>query len=115
MNKIKWFIHRLFHNSNFFVGVYCLDCEGEEGCPTCDGRGWHIVLEQKCKTSNAVEKKYDKLDGSFMMCCHAEYLLDYSNESNFVTAIRETFTQAQIDYFVNWDWVKDNPLKENEE
>ena len=61
MNKIKWFIHRLFHNSNFFVGVYCLDCEGEEGCPTCDGRGWHIVLEKKCKTSNAVEKKYDKL------------------------------------------------------
>ena len=115
MNKIKWFIHRLFHNSNFFVGVYCLDCEGEEGCPTCDGRGWHTVLEKKCKTSNAVEKKYDKLDGSFMMCCHAEYLLDYNNESNFVTAIRETFTQAQIDYFVNWDWVKDNPLKENEE
>jgi hypothetical protein len=114
MNKIKWFIHRLFHNSNFFVGVYCLDCEGEEGCPTCDGRGWHIVLEKKCKTSNAVEKKYDKLKGNFMMCCHAEYLLDYDNESNFVTAIKETFTQAQIDDAINWDWVKDNPFTEDE-
>ena len=49
-----------------------------------------------------------------MMCCHAEYLLDYSNESNFVTAIRETFTQAQIDDAINWDWVKDNPFTEDE-
>ena len=115
MSKIKWFIHKLFHNSNFFVGLYCFDCEGEDwDCSTCEGKGWHVVLEKKCKTSNAVEKKYDKLDGSFMMCCHAEYLLDSDNESNFVTAIKETFTQDQIDASINWDWVKDNPLQVND-
>ena len=100
--------------TNFFVELFCESCEGTTwDCPTCRGYGWYIVLETQCKTPNQVEKKYEKLGNNFGMCCHVEYVLDPQNKSNWVKAIKKTFTEDEINNAINWNWVRDNPIQEN--
>jgi hypothetical protein len=102
--------------TNFFAALFCESCDGtNSNCPTCKGCGWYIVLETQCKTTEEVEEKHEKLGDNFYLCCHAEYVLNPRNKSNWVNAIKENFTEDEINNAIDWNWVRDNPIQENRE